>query len=208
MKKNVLITLVLFFSLNIYGQVINYYYFTTEQLQSNLNINKIQDCSVISLDIDKLSFCLGIKKYNFDVETTNVLIYSKIIIHGNKIILKEKTLKSKYIFEMNDFGIVSLKNNRFFNKGDKFFICEISNLNSKYRYDYRSYFDINDLLYTSYWKDGVKNGIFSIFSNSKIEYIYYKNNKKIDSIIVNQELNNDTVDLFINKYHKPVQMSK
>lgn len=52
------------------------------------------------------------------------------------------------------------------------------------------------MLYNSYWKNGVKNGIHFKISNNKKVYLYYKDDVLVDSLKIYNEFDNDSVDLF------------
>ena len=173
MKKFFIIIIVLVLLESLNGQRINYYFFNQRQLQDNFKIGWLKECNVISLDFSRKYFCYGIKKYSgHDIENTDCIIYSKFIKKDNEIVLKDKITNNKIIFSINDSSIVFKNNSKYFKKGDTFYVSEISNDSSINSFDYRCYYIIEDMLYNSYWKNGIKNGIsFKIFNNKKI-YFY------------------------------------
>lgn len=189
---------------NLNGQRINYYFFSPKQLKNNVEIGRLRECSVISLDFSSKYFCYGIKQYSgHDIEITNCTIYSKFIKTDNAIILKDKIANNKIILAINDSSIVFKNNSKYFKKGDTFYVSEISNDSSTHLFDYRCYCIIEDMLYNTYWKNGIKNGIHFKISNNKKTYLYYKDNILVDSLKVINEFNNDSVDLFLKKYYTP-----
>lgn len=202
MKKIFVITIILVLLESLYGQRVNYYFFSPKQLQDNLKKGKLKECNVISLDFYRNYFCYGVKQYSgHDMENTNCMIYSKFIKKNNEIILKDNISCNKIIMAINDSSIVFKNNSKYFKKGDIFYVSEISNDSSIYLFDYRCYYIIEDMLYNTYWKNGIKNGInFKILNNKKI-YLYYKDNILMDSLKVINEFNNDSVDFFIRKYY-------
>jgi len=203
MKKIFVITIILMLLECLYGQRVNYYFFSPKQLQNNVKTGWLKECSVISLDFSSKYFCYGIKQYSgHDMENTNCMIYSKFIKKNNEIILKDNISCNKIIMTINDSSIVFKNNSKYFKKGDTFYVSEISNDSSIHLFDYRCYYIIEDMLYNTYWKNGIKNGINFKISNNKKIYLYYKDNILVDSLKVINEFNNDSVDLFIRRYYR------
>lgn len=201
MKKSLMIFFVLFMSnvLTTYAQNSYYYFYTPQQQKSNQTKNKHEVCEI--LNIDKNHFIIGtvIEFDEEDIEPTVIqgISFGKVDFRANIIYCYDKDLDRIYRFvKRNDYTIEALNHTAIFKKGQRLY-AHISK--SSTGQSFKAFLYPNDLVHSTYWKTGIREGIHRYIDRGNDKLIMYKNDKAIDSLIITED--SLALKSFLEKYH-------
>lgn len=190
------------FMLNVlttYAQNSYYYFYTPQQQKSNQTKNKHEVCEI--LNIDKNHFIIG-TVIEFDEEDVEPIViqgisYGKVDFRNNIICCYDKDLDRIYRFvKRNDYTIEALNHTAIFKKGQRLY-AHIST--SSTGQSFKAFLYPSDLVHSTYWKTGIREGIHRYIDRGNDKLIMYKNNKAIDSLIITED--SLALKSFLKKYH-------
>jgi hypothetical protein len=207
-KLRIFLFLFLLFSSNVLLHSEQYYYFyTSKQIKDNIRNNKHRYCRVLYIDEEDRTFALG-DVSNFDnagITPTTILGISigHVRIAKNIIYCFDKRLKRTYKFKrINFYEIEALNHTAVFVKGTKIYL----HYQETQEMVFQAFYKPIDLIYSNYWKTGIKNGIFSrYYFNTKSETLFsFKNNILLDSIqySINDSISLSKKNKFLECYYK------
>jgi len=207
MKKNIIIFISMIFCFNnMFSQSELYYYFyTPEQIESNIKNNRHEVCNMLWINEDDNIFGIGEVVAFEAVEGINPTViqaisFGKFRCYNNIILCRDKRLNRTYRFKKIDEDVIeALNHTAVFVKGTKLYLHlqEDKKANS-----YRAFYNPKDLITSNYWKTGIRNGVFTITKPPETTLIYYKNNVAIDSIRYNHEDSSFVLrDQFLQRYY-------
>ena len=148
-----------------------YYYFSKNQINRNKNLSIVDTCQVLEISCLYNEFALG-KAYEFEGDTPcgiNAISIGKVTHKKNLILCYDKRLKRKYKFkQLNPYTIEVLNHTAVFVKGTKLYL-HVKDCEDEY---FSAFYDINDIINSEYWKNGIRNGLFywKKIENQKIIY--------------------------------------
>ena len=190
---------------DISSQSMRYYYFyTPEQIENNLKNNSHDYCRVLCIDESDDTFILG-DVIGFDHENIEPTVFQAISTGSVNSIQEvihcfDKQLNRTYRFRVvNQYTLEVLNHTEVFVKGTKIYL----HYQSANGMCYKAFFLPRDLIYSNYWKTGIKNGIFTFLHLGEEEMYYYKDNILVDSIqfSINDSTNYFRRDNFLKRYY-------
>ena len=193
MKKLITILLLTYVLQIVYSQRSDkiYYFYTDDQIKENAELNR----HVWQfLFIDDSDFVIGTSGPNAYEEGGGACGISAgtVKLIDDILYLYDKELNRTYRFRQIDFyTLEALNHTAVFVQGIKLYLhYYVAPLGREY---YTVFFQRDDLLNSTYWKTGIKNGIHSYLDyNTRSEtYYYYQNNIMTDSITIPYFYNRD-----------------
>lgn len=195
----IFLALFTFNALTAYAQDSYYYFYTPQQTKSNQAKNKHEVCEIIHIGEDE--FVIG-KVIEFDEEKIEpigiqAISYGKVDFRNNIICCYDKDLDRIYRFvKRNAYTIEALNHTAIFKKGQRLY-AHIST--SSTGQSFTAFLYPNDLVHSTYWKTGIREGIHKYVDRGNNKLIMYKNDKAIDSLIITED--SLALKSFLEKYH-------
>ena len=134
-----------------------------------------------------------------DVEPIGIqgISYGKVDFRNNIICCYDKDLDRIYRFvKRNDYTIEALNHTAIFKKGQRLY-AHIST--SSTGQSFKAFLYPSDLVHSTYWKTGIREGIHRYIDRGNDKLIMYKNDKAIDSLIITED--SLALKSFLEKYH-------
>jgi hypothetical protein len=211
MKKMIILFISMIFCFNnLLSQSERYYYFyTPEQIESNIKNKRHEVCNVLNIDERRDStFYIG-EVVEFGTvggihpTVIQAISFGKFRYYKDIILCHDKRLNRTYRFKkINEYVIEALNHTAVFVKGTKLYLHlqEDGKANSFY-----AFYKPEDLITSNYWKTGIRNGVFTMTKTKPWEttLIYYENNLAIDSVRYNHTDSTNLVlrDQFLQRYY-------
>ena len=186
-----------------------YYFYTPEQIESNIKNNRHEVCNVLYINERNSTFGIGEVTAFEAVERIHpiefqAISFDKVRYYNDIILCYDKRLNRTYRFKkIDEYVIEALNHTAVFVKGTKLYL--------HYRGDdkansYQAFYKPEDLITSNYWKTGIRNGVFKITKPPETTLIYYKNNLAIDSVRYNYEDSTSLVlrNQFLQRYYGSV----
>ena len=207
MKKNIIIFILTIFCFNnLFAQRDLYYYFyTPEQIESNIKNKRHVVCNMLYINEDDNSFTVGEVLEFETVEriyptVIQAMSFGSVRYYNDIILCHDKRLNRTYRFKKIDEDVIETSNHTaVFVKGTKLYLHLQTDAKAN---SYRAFYKPKDLITSNYWKTGIRNGVFTIIKPPETTLIYYKNNIAIDSIRYNHENSSFVLrDQFLQRYY-------
>lgn len=178
-----------------------YYYFSNNQIKRNKTLSIVDTCQALELSYKDNEFALG-KAYDFEGDIPrgiNAISIGKVTHKKDMIFCYDKRLDRKYKFkQLNPYTIEVLNHTAVFVKGTRLYL-HVKNCKDGY---FSAFYNINDIINSDYWKNGIRNGVFYWREDENQKIIYYKNNIALDSLITSISDKNSAIKIqnFIKLY--------
>jgi len=184
-----------------------YYFYTPEQIESNIKNNRHGVCNVLYIDERDSIFTIGeiAEFYHGGIEPSLFLAISfdKFRYYNDTILCHDKRLNRTYRFKKIDGDVIeALNHTAVFVKGTKLYLHYQNDGKGN---SYHAFYNHKDLITSNYWKTGIRNGVFTITKSPETTLIYYEDNVAIDSVRYNYGDSTSFVlrDKFLQRYYNP-----
>ena len=182
-----------------------YYFYTPEQIESNIKNKRHEVCNLLYIDECNNTFSIG-EVIEFDIEGVTPLgiqaiSFDKFRYYNDTIVCHDKRLNRTYRFKKTDEYVIEVLNHTaVFVKGTKLYLHL---QRDKKANSFHAFYKPEDLITSNYWKTGIRNGVFTITKPPETTLIYYENNVAIDSIRYNHADSTRFVleDQFLQRYY-------
>jgi len=224
MKKIIIISISMIFCFNnVLSQSRQYYYFyTPEQIESNIKNNRHVVCNMLCIDEYGGTFVEGGGTFvkgdstfvigevvefetvgRISPTVVQIISFGKLRYYNDTILCYDKRLNRTYRFKKIDGDVIeALNHTAVFVKGTKLYLHLQSDAKAN---SYYAFYNPEDLITSNYWKTGIRNGVFRITKSPETTLIYYENNVVIDSVRYNYGDSTSFVlrDQFLQRYYNP-----
>ena len=183
-----------------------YYFYTPEQIESNIKNNRHEVCNVLNINEYNNTFTIGeVIEFEsvsgIDPIGIQAISFGKFRYYNDIILCHDKRLNRTYRFKKIDKYVIEASNHTaVFVKGTKLYLHLQSDEKGN---SYHAFYNHEDLITSNYWKTGIRNGVFKITKPPETTLIYYENNVAIDSVRYNYVDSTSFVlrDQFLQRYY-------
>ena len=198
MKKYLIAAIIMIQLVPTYSQKWDFYYYTQTDITNNIVNNKHERYNLISINLSDNVFVIGKMVIFSDLHDVKAIAFGRNVklCHDTLYcsdIVSHTVFKFKFI---NTYTIETLNNTAIFKKGERFYLHESEMPNGQ---SFKAFLYPSDLVHSTYWKTGIREGIHRYIDRGSDKLIMYKNDKAIDSLVVTED--SLALKSFLEKYH-------